>query len=1018
MPEITLFRHDRGPLTKRFELGADGKVVKTTAARMCSGNARRVQLSGVRDLAEFIGKVASNEAHTHGSLRADLPPEVCVTTKRRLNGNPTPDLIARTKEFVGYGDGDGFVLIDFDESGMPLAVRERISRAGGLWPALCEVMPELKTAALVTRPSTSAGIYRRDTGESMGASKNEHIYLHIKKVADAVRFLQALHDRCWLAGLGWFTLGRSGQLLERSVIDRAVGNPERLVFEGPPQLTPPLMQSAAARKPQIVEGEIVDTVVACPPLTILEKSRKAESQAKAKQPLGNAAAKRRNDFVVTQGEELAKRKGISRQAAQDIIRRMGDGILRPDVMLEFDDPEPTGNTVGDILADPEKYAGETLADPLEGIDYGRCKAMVMVRDDGTPWIHSFAHGRTIYELRHDTASVRAAIEQARQTEVMSTFVAIMRNADITSAEEETVVALVHQHTGQNVRSIKRTLKAARQDAERAREAAQYERRLAERDDPRPLLTNPLRDAPWLPVMAVLNEVLAAAEDRIPPARNIEGHLARAQRLKIPDMHLFVGGNEGSDITGESPPQMAIKILNETAAAELIERHIEHADEKGRPVHLNPAFVSHYMCREDGALPIMAAVATMPMVSADGHLIYSDGLDRKRGIAFDVGPEIMKVMPARKECGPDAVAAAMDFLTDEWLCDVATDYAGKCTLVALALTIIQRTLLDSRPVFFITAGRRGGGKTTALQMIIQAVTGTPAAAAAWSPNDEERRKALMSYLLMGVPYILWDNIPRGLQVICPHIERACTSSVYSDRKLTVSEIVQAASSAVHTFTGNNIGPKGDLASRALHVRLTVDRVDPENRQFKHQDPIGWTQANRGKILHALFIVLLGNPQLDLPANAAVGTRFKLWQRLVGSAVEHAAQCAAERDPDCDIVLPDKVLDFAKLFLTQEGDDEESADLADCLNAITKMFVTTLSANDLSFQLCNTHTENTAIVREFLFPGTVPDFKPTPKAIAKRLNARVDDPVRHGERTLTLKSKKDDHTKVLRFWVETK
>src|SRR4029077_15442754 len=125
---------------------------------------------------------------------------------------------------------------------------------------------------------------------------------------------------------------------------------------------------------------------------------------------------------------------------------------------------------------------------------------------------------------------------------------------------------------------------------------------------------------------------------------------------------------------------------------------------------------------------------------------------------------------------------------EWLVDVSTDYSGKCTLVALALTIIQRSLLDSRPVWFITAGRRGGGKTTTLQMIIQAVTGMPASAAAWSPNEEERRKALMSYLLMGVPYVLWDNIPRGIQIACPHIERACTSAVYSDRKLAVSEIV--------------------------------------------------------------------------------------------------------------------------------------------------------------------------------------------------------------------------------------
>ena len=44
------------------------------------------------------------------------------------------------------------------------------------------------------------------------------------------------------------------------------------------------------------------------------------------------------------------------------------------------------------------------------------------------------------------------------------------------------------------------------------------------------------------------------------------------------------------------------------------------------------------------------------------------------------------------------------------------------LIALALTLIERTLLPERPCFFITAGRRGNGKTTAIIMLIKAVTG--------------------------------------------------------------------------------------------------------------------------------------------------------------------------------------------------------------------------------------------------------------------------------------------------------
>ena len=122
-----------------------------------------------------------------------------------------------------------------------------------------------------------------------------------------------------------------------------------------------------------------------------------------------------------------------------------------------------------------------------------------------------------------------------------------------------------------------------------------------------------------------------------------------------------------------------------------------------------------------------------------------------------------------------------------------------------------------------AARRG--KTTVLAMLIMAVTGIMPSAAAWSTNEEERRKALLAYYLLGVPYILWDNIARGTQISCAHIEKSCTATFYADRKLGVSETVNTAASAIHLFTGNNIRAKGDLASRSLHIRLDVDRADP-------------------------------------------------------------------------------------------------------------------------------------------------------------------------------------------------
>jgi len=55
-------------------------------------------------------------------------------------------------------------------------------------------------------------------------------------------------------------LGRGGQLLERSLIDRSVFGAERLVFEGGPILQPPLGQDREARRPVTMDGALLDTV--------------------------------------------------------------------------------------------------------------------------------------------------------------------------------------------------------------------------------------------------------------------------------------------------------------------------------------------------------------------------------------------------------------------------------------------------------------------------------------------------------------------------------------------------------------------------------------------------------------------------------------------------------------------------------------------------------------------------------------------------------------------------------------
>ena len=387
--ELAVFNKFGGLLTKKIELIADKVVSDGSACTMARGRAVRVTLGHVGELVALIESLNSNQAIALGSPRDDLPDEVNILTKRELAKGPVKGTVARTAENFRYRPGHAaLVLFDFDMKGMPPSVAFQLKVRGGFWAAMVAVAPALATAGYLKRLSTSAGLSRIDTGEEFGGSGGLHIYITIRDGTDAVRFLTTLHARCWLAGFGWMVVGRAGQLLERGIIDRMVGAAERLVFEGPPEVLPPLRQDAAARRPVVVAGDVVNSLTACPPLSIIEQQRFDQLKAQARLAWLGMRGKRAA-WIASRAAEMVARTGMTVAEATAVLEKQADGLLLSSVVLEFDDPELAGATVGDVLDDPKKYAGETLADPIEGREDGACKATVMIGGDGVPFVHSF-----------------------------------------------------------------------------------------------------------------------------------------------------------------------------------------------------------------------------------------------------------------------------------------------------------------------------------------------------------------------------------------------------------------------------------------------------------------------------------------------------------------------------------------------------------------------------------------------------------------------------------------------------
>jgi hypothetical protein len=542
--EITVFRSANGPLTKRISI-AGGKIKSDgSACRMVAGTARRMPLDSPAALAKLLENMPSNKAIALGRLRPDLGYTVHVVLKKDLTGATSPNIIARTADYLSYAPSEpALMLLDHDAKAMPVEIAAKVEEAGGFWRALVAVVPVIGDAGRVRRRSTSAGLYNRSTRKWLANSASQHAYIAVQDGTDIERALKTLHDRLWLAGYGYFLVSAAGQLLDRSIIDASVYGAERLVFEGAPILSPPVGQSQKARRPRFRNGEVVDTMAALPPLTITETAKLRELKARQKQALAAKAAKVRVAYVAKRARQLAERTGITPQAAAHIISRQCKGMLLPLIVLPFDNPSLAGVTVAEVLADPARYEGETLADPLEGVAYGRCKAAIMLRGDGTPWIHSFAHGRTVYHLRYDAAAVRAALGRTQKANVLNVLLRLDAQAEINEVQLEKLVRYVSNRTGHGIRAITRTVQEARKQRRARRAQQQRERRLADRKDPRPQLPCPPLDSPWLPVMQAINDVIAAVPRPKQPRRDIDGTASRCRRIVIPFTHAFTSGDE-------------------------------------------------------------------------------------------------------------------------------------------------------------------------------------------------------------------------------------------------------------------------------------------------------------------------------------------------------------------------------------------------------------------------------------------------------------------------------------------
>lgn len=381
-PAVSVFTSSGGPLNKRFLLDG-GEIRKETRATLYAGTAETVDVPNAEALSALLSRLSGRQALSVGALRGGR--RAAITTQARADGSS----LARTLDNFEFRAAPGWLLWDYDDKTMPPEVRARVAELGGPLEALFQIWPEARDGEFVVVASSSDGV----TAPSIDTLRSDgrHGYFLVADISRAREALDALQARAWRAGLGWYALSKAGAVLERSIVDTAVGSPERLIFEAPPELVAPVTRDA--RAPLVHCGHV---------LQIPDAPDVSEIRARAHEAIKPAARKAEAQFIEDQADKVARETGTSLEAARAIVRRRKKGRILYDDDVIYG-PGGGAIRVADLLE--RRPHGLGMPDPEEGPDYGMTSATFLWGEGyAAPRLVSHAHGtRTVYRFaRHMT----------------------------------------------------------------------------------------------------------------------------------------------------------------------------------------------------------------------------------------------------------------------------------------------------------------------------------------------------------------------------------------------------------------------------------------------------------------------------------------------------------------------------------------------------------------------------------------------------------------------------------------
>ena len=299
-----------------------------------------------------------------------------------------------------------------------------------------------------------------------------------------------------------------------------------------------------------------------------------------------------------------------------------------------------------------------------------------------------------------------------------------------------------------------------------------------------------------------------------------------------------------------------------------------------PMHV----VKDMLAQPDDHLLVLARIVEAPVFAPDDTLHIEPGYNEASRCYYAPARGLqIAVVPQRPT--PNEVSQAVQLITQELLGDFPfVGDAERAHAVALLLLPFARELIAGiTPLHLIEKPSPGTGASLLADALTFPFLGRNVSTLTEGRDEDEWRKRITAKLMSGGSIVLIDNLRNRLDSAA--LSAALTSSMWEDRILGKSIIVNVPVRVVWIATGNNPSFSNELSRRIVRIRLDAKDPRPWLRNgFRHPNLREWVTANRAQLIWAALTLIQAWIVAGRPEGTVVMGSYEQWNKVMGGILE--------------------------------------------------------------------------------------------------------------------------------------